>query len=151
MQTKKGVAARGPTAEEFLHVMEYFQEKAKAVTSDPEFKQSFNQRANLKFSYDNPPIHRNLPLPCIDRVPLPPRSPDMHKVIEHIFGILTGKMNESLARDAQLKGVVKYKAELERLFFSISPKSVNKDVLSLPSTYKEIVAAQGDWPPRNFR
>ena len=151
MQTKKGAAARGPTAEEFLHVMEYFKEKALAVKSDPRFKHSFNQRAGLHFSYDNPPIHRNLPLQDVVRVPLPPRSPDMHKVIEHKFGILTRQMNASLAKDDQLKGVAKYKAELERLFHSISAESVHKDVLSLESTYSEILKVQGNWPPAKFR
>lgn len=87
----------------------------------------------------------------IVRVPLPPRSPDMHKVIEHIFGHLTTQMNASLAKDDQLKGVAKYKAELERLFHAYPTKSVKKDVLSLPKTYAEIVKVQGDWPPSKFR
>lgn len=76
----------------------------------------------------------------------------MHKAIEHVFGTLTRAMNASMARDPELKGVDKYKEELEKLFNQkITARGVNKDVLSLRATYEQILAAEGDWPPAKFR
>ena len=155
MQTQKGAVAKAPTKEEFLHVMQDFKGKAAEVKS--KFPHVFAKRAPLRFSFDNPPIHNKCPLQQIGiepghRAPLPPRSPDMHKVLEHIFGTLTRAMNESLARDPHLKGVAKYKEELERLFMEkVTAVSVNKDVLSLRSTYEKIIELEGDWPPAKFR
>ena len=155
MQTKKGTVARAPTTDEFLHVMEYFKEKAMEVKT--KFPHIFSKRGPLRFSFDNPPIHNTCPLSTIGiepehRAPLPPRSPDMHKVIEHIFGTLTNAMNESLASDPELKGVTKYKEKLEELFMHrITPNSVSKDVKSLKSTYDEIIRLGGDWPSAKFR
>lgn len=156
MQTKKGDPARGPTSEEFLHVMKDFRGEALKVAA--QHPSVFTTGVRPKFSFDNPPIHNRAALATIDikpedRVRLPPRSPDMHKVIEHIFGTLTRAMNVSLAKDPTLNTVPKYKAELERLFKSvITPESVRKDVASLPATYDCILNdVDGGWPPANLR
>jgi len=157
MQTKKGTAAKGPTAEEFLHVMTYFKSEAMEVAR--KHPHVFGRAAltgdiKLKFSFDNLPIHKDPSLGQleIEKVPLPPRSPDMHKVIEHIFGTLTRAMNLSLATDPTLNTTAKYKAELERLFAAITPESVRKDVESLPATFKCIADdVKGGWPPARLR
>lgn len=155
MQTKKGTIARGPTSEEFLHVMEYFREEAfKVAKRHPHI---FTQGCPPLFSFDNPPIHNKAPLASIgmqqaERVDLPPCSPDMHKVIEHVFGSLTGGMNASLARDPALRSTPMYKAELERLFHAmITPEGVGRDVESLPDTYQGILDVGGGWPDKTLR
>ena len=155
MQTKQGAIARGPTTEEFLHVLQYFRAEAfKVAQRHPHI---FTQGKPPLFSYDNPPIHNKAPLEEIgmqqsERVDLPPRSPDMHKVIEHVFGTLTGGMNASLAKDPAMKSAPQYKAELERLFASmITSESVSKDVESLPATYQGILDVEGGWPDKSLR
>ena len=156
MQTKAGNKARGPTSQEFLHVMRDF--RAEALKVAAKHPNVFTKGARVKFSFDNPPIHNTAPLAEVqiqkeDRVRLPARSPDMHKTIEHVFGTLTRAMNASLARDPGLNTLPKYKAELERLFKTvITPESVRKDVASLPATYACILNdVDGGWPPANLR
>lgn len=135
--------------------MAYF--KGEALKVAARYPHIFTKGVRVKFSFDNPPIHNTAPLGDIglepeDRVCLPPRSPDMHKAIEHVFGTLTRAMNASLAKDPGLNTVVKYKAELERLFAEqITPESVSMDVASLPDTYRGILAVDGGWPPANLR
>ena len=136
--------------------MQYF--RAEALKVAERHPHVFTKGARVKFSFDNPPIHNTCPLAEAnieprDRVRLPPRSPDMHKAIEHVFGTLTTAMNHALAKDPDLKTVPQYKAKLEELFQEkITPASVRKDVESLPATYEYILhKADGGWPPANLR
>ena len=154
-----GAVAKGPTCEEFEDVMSIINAKAKlVVVNNPGvFGIGGSSRPPL-FSFDNPPIHQKAMLSragikADQRVPLPPRSPDMHKVIEHCFGILSRAMNTSLLTNPAIKSVEQYKAEIERLFYScITRESIQADVMSLVETYSSIAGpAEGGWPPARLR
>lgn len=54
-------------------------------------------------SYDNPKIHQGVTLPPrVQRVRLPPYSPDLHCVIEHVFGRVEPRLPGLCAQQAQL-------------------------------------------------
>ena len=156
MQTLKKQAARGPTAREFTDVMKVVKRKAEKI----------NREAGLGppvYSFDNAPIHDMALLEVIgitgnDRAPLPARSPDMHKVIEHVFGTLEGAMQNLLHEDPSLSTAPQYKAALVKLFRSvITAESVQKDIRSLRSTYdiihksRDAGGVEGGWPPSRYR
>lgn len=152
-----GAVAKGPTSEEFEDVMSAINEKAgEVMMENPEV---FNAEKPPLFSFDNPKIHEVADLSRAgisrqaQRVPLPPRSPDMHKVIEHCFGILSRAMNTSLMNDPSINSIQAYKAEIVRLFHTcITPQSIQADVASLIETYSYIAKqADGGWPPANLR
>ena len=154
-----GSVAKGPTCEEFEDVMIVVNAKAKQVAErNPKVFGSERSSRLPLFSFDNPPIHQKANLSRADvkaeqRVPLPPRSPDMHKVIEHCFGILSRAMNEKLLEDSSIKSIDQYKAVIESLFYScITQESIQADVVSLVDTYKYIARkSAGGWPPYRLR
>lgn len=141
-----GAVAKGPTCEEFEDVMVVVNAQAKQVAlRNPKVFASENSSRLPLFSFDNPPVHQKAMLAragvkAEQRVPLPPRSPDMHKVIEHCFGILSRAMNKKLLEDSSIKSIEQYKALIESLFYScITKESIQADVVSLVDTYTYIV------------
>lgn len=116
-----------------------------------------------RYSFDNASIHNmedleGLALDCHDRVELPAKSPDMHKVIEHVFGTLENAMQEALHDDPSLTRGHQYAALLRHLFKTrITPESVQKDIMSLYPLYRMLSRSKsaggvgGDWPPARFR
>ena len=154
-----GALAKGPTSEEFEDVMHIINEKAiQVVQRHPRVFGKGGSREPL-FSFDDPPIHQTADLSRAgikrsQRVPLPARSPDMHKVIEHCFGIVSRAMNKSLLRNSSIRSIEDYKAELQRLFFTcITQEGIAKDVDSLVHTYQSIASKdiEGSWPPKELR
>ena len=108
-----------------------------------------------QLSYDNASVHKKMATegPKHERVRLPAKSPDMHKVVEHVHGWLTQKMQKWLL---QQKAPIRVtpadaQAELERLFKSYPKESVLGDVRSLPETYKAIIAVDGAYPIKRYR
>lgn len=156
MQTLKRQAAKGPTGREFLDVMRVFKRGAEAINLQAKLDEPI-------YSFDNAPIHDMALLETIgiegtDRAPLPARSPDMHKVIEHVFGTLEGAMQKALHADPSLCTAKQYKTLLLKLFKSnITATSVRKDIKSLKSTYDVIRKSrdeggvEGGWPPSQYR
>lgn len=116
-----------------------------------------------RYSFDNATIHKmeeleGLALDWNDRVELPAKSPDMHKVIEHVFGTLETAMQEALHDDPSLSRGHQYAALLRDLFKNlITPDSVQKDIMSLYPLYRMLSRSKnaggvgGDWPPARFR
>jgi hypothetical protein len=93
MQTMKGKAARGPTAQEFAHVLRTMKPQIDAVVQ--KYKRGFAYGGAL-LSYDHEAIQDAVdPEDCgYDpdcRIPLPPLSPDCHKVIEHVHAQIKPK------------------------------------------------------------
>lgn len=156
MQTLKRQAAKGPTGQEFKDVMRRFKKTAEEINEE-------HGLGEPVYSFDNAPIHDMTLLESIgidgsDRAPLPARSPDMHKVIEHVFGTLEGAMQQELHDDPGLCTAKQYKAVLQRLFKSkITAESVRKDIKSLAGTYNVIRKSrdeggvEGGWPPSRYR
>lgn len=122
-----------------------------------EHKGIFSPERGPVYSFDNAPIHQGANLQALHvvgskRAPLSPSSPDMHKCIEHVFGTITRVMNARLHEDVSLTTAQQYQNEVERLFGSvITQSSVQKDVSTLPDTYRAIQQVNGDWPARHLR
>ena len=156
MQTKKQQAAKGPTGGEFLDIMKVFKKHAEKINIEYGLEDPV-------YSFDNAPIHDMSLLETIgiqgtDRAPLPARSPDMHKVIEHVFGTLEGAMQRELHADPGLCTAEQYKKVLVRLFNeNITAESVRKDISSLKGTYdmirkcRDAGGVEGGWPPSKYR
>lgn len=119
------------------------------------------QQQQIVWSFDNDRVHtaalpelrlRGLLTPST-RAPLPPHSPDMHKVIEHCIGRLTSMVVAELAdtEDVQLS-IAHWQARLQDMFMNhISADSIARDVSSLPATYQAIIDVGGAWPAKAFR
>lgn len=158
MQTKEGKPAAGCTAREFCDVLDVIQEAAaQKMAAIP----GGIQPQQLVWSFDNDRIHKAA-LPELQlrrmisghtRAPLPPSSPDMHKVVEHCIGRLASMVAAELAdtEDVQ-QSVAFWQAKVESMFFgNISAESIAKDVASLRDTYKAIIDVQGAWPAKRYR
>lgn len=88
----------------------------------------------------------------VERIPLPPGSPDVHKVVEHVIGLLKRLLNKALREDATLCTMKQYKKKAEQIFNHIIKTSgIQKDIASLPSTYEAVLAAGGGWAPPKKR
>jgi hypothetical protein len=105
-------------------------------------------------SYDNAAAHKGAEqqVPGLNRQDLPPKSPDMHKVVEHVHAWLTENMQQWL-RGQQTSSVTPEdaQAELKRLFKSYPTDSLRRDVASLAETYQAIIDAGGAYPVKRFR
>ena len=127
-----------------------------------------------KFSWDNNRTQgfanlANMGLKGVDQVPLATYSPDMHKVIEHVFGRLKPMVQkELLSEGLPALDTVAAQQLVKRLFLNnITTESIANDVASLPKAYfvikleKGVTAVgpdghlhegvEGDYPPRVYR
>lgn len=143
---------------EFCDVVEDIQE---AASSRVVPLLSAFQGQELVWSFDNDRIHQAA-LPELqgrglisnsNRAPLPPHSPDMHKVVEHCIGRLTSMVNAELADTEDIQqSVGHWKARMEHFFYNhITAESIARDVSSLPATYQAIVDVAGAWPAKRYR
>lgn len=117
------------------------------------------------FSFDKPKIHKRALsdlLPALGVVegqntfPLPRYGGDVHKVIEHVHGVLTKYMHKVLSRVRTKEQPAFYRETLEDRFWDIKASSVARDVASLPQTLRIIASpvsaggTGGDWAPRPY-
>ena len=113
MQTQQGHLAKGTTSKEFCDVMEKIQQAA-TMRVAPQLNPQ--QGEQLVYSYDNDSVHKGALeelrvrglLTSTNRAPLPPNSPDMHKVVEHCIARVTSMVNAELAdtEDSAPSGVL---------------------------------------------
>lgn len=119
------------------------------VATDPKFK------GQLIYSLDNDAAHQKA-IPLLkaagvlngsNRAPLPPLSPDMHKVVEHTHGTMMGFFNEELGKlDDSARTVDFYIKMLSDIFFErITKEMIAEDTKSLRDTYRAIIAAKGGY------
>lgn len=156
LQTAKGNPAKGCTNEEWSHVMQDIMAAAARLRLSGEWPAG----APIIYSFDNDKIHQKpetlaaLKINYKNRLPLPPYSPDMHRVIEYTVGRLKTAFRKWLYAHPGANTMEKYQDALTTIFFNKKKKSVadaetiNKSVKRLPSLFKEILAAKGGWPPR---
>lgn len=85
-----------------------------------------------------------------NRVPLPPGSPDIHKVIEHIFNRLAYAFGKELWLYARDDDVDVYCDVAQKILFNMDVQSIRKDIRSLVGTYQQIIKGGGAWAPRGF-
>lgn len=112
------------------------------------------------YSFDNDSIHTAAVaqlraagiLTDTNRAPLPARSPDMHKVVEHVMAHMARGMQELLTMAPEGADVEWYKEKLEEWFYEhISAESIAADVASLKETYQQVVKVLGSWPAKKYR
>lgn len=106
-------------------------------------------------SYDNDSVHTS-PLACLpehgvfsgrDRLVLPARSPDLHRVIERSHGRLCKRFIKQLHYQSGVRTAAQYIKQLELLFFKHeSAEVISKDVAKLPELYR-VVAVDGGYAP----
>lgn len=77
------------------------------------------------------------------RLPLPPWSPDMHKVIEHVMHTLKTGFSEALDLTEELPTPKQMQHMVRGIFYDIPAAHIQADVDTLPLTYLSIAAPQG--------
>lgn len=129
-------------------------ETAKAAMGRP----GWPAGAVATWSFDNDRIHQNpitlarLKINSRNRFPLPPNSPDMHRVIERCVGRLKSTFRKWLYAHPAPRTDKQYQNALARIFYETpsvaSPAVIKKDALTLPTLFKCIRLARGGWPPK---
>jgi hypothetical protein len=167
-RVKEEVPAKSTTREEFEDIMRELVSTAKIGL----------MRWGLKplFSWDNNKIQKTanlerMGLTAAERVSLPVYSPDMHKVIEHYFGIIKPMVRKHVLGLGKATidvvdgmAIVKSCWQLTKLRYM---GSIKKDVESLPVTWhiisteegvsaegpdgKLYVGTGGEWAPKPWR
>jgi hypothetical protein len=157
LQNHKGQVAQAIAYQEACHIIEGEMKPAaeKLVATHKKFK------GEIIYSFDNdraftkavPLLKERGIITDTNRAPLPPKSPDMHKVVEHCHAIIVAHFQKFLLRQKDLnKPMAFYIKALEDIFFThITAKSVMADVKSLKATYRAIIAAKGAYPNKKYR
>lgn len=108
------------------------------------------------YSFDNDSIHTAANLCCSKIndslvVELPARSPDLHRVIEHVFGYVSNAFNQHLWYNPSCDSLAKYKAAIIRVFKEmVTPAAISADVKGLKALY-DAVRKGGKWPKKSLR
>ncbi len=160
LQTKRGEPAKRQTSDEFAErVLDVKQLSLASKDKHPEYY----KKGGPFYSWDNASFHTSMKLHDVglseeDMWLLPPNSPDMHKVIEHVVGRVKRALREELCDNANITTVKQVKHVCKQVFFNrITVESVRKDIDSLPTTYRHIHAKksqggrEGDWSLAKYR
>lgn len=170
LQNLAGKPAGGPTAEEFADFIKDVDKEMRARIEDPTHAHSIHElwphdddgnQLDPLYSYDNTNIHEAawqfFGGMDILRYPLPPYSPDMHKVIEHVHAIICTALRSWITHEEEhapgevVHGTL-YMDKLTEIFNEkIQPSSIKKDCMSLVATYRAIIHSDGSYPPKRFR
>jgi hypothetical protein len=125
------------------------------LLDNPRHHAHFQKDNKLWISYDNATVHwkaQSSPLLKSvqwDRLPLPPHSPDMHKVIEHSHARAVKEFQQWLLDHPGHHSMEQYMFQFESVYRQCNKASVIKnDVASLPALYDWIWAHGGEWAPR---
>ncbi len=159
LQTKLGKPAKRQTGDEFA---ERVQDVKQLSQASKEKHPQYYSKGGPFYSWDNASFHTSLKLQDVglsetDMWLLPPNSPDMHKVIEHVVGRVKRALREELCDNANIKTVEQVKRVCRDVFFRITTESIRKDIDSLPNTYKHIHdkksqgGREGDWSLAKYR
>lgn len=147
LQVKSGKRlARGPTEQEFLD--EVIKEVIQAA------KDKGIAKPIIACDWDR--IHKaaKAALPDSMVLAVPTWSPDFMKAVEHNHAYVVDTFETLVQEDSTL---VPHKPQwymnlLQRVFYEkTTPAVVQPDVQSLQDTFKAVIAAGGDYPPRPFR
>lgn len=109
--------------------------------------------ADFLWSMDNATSHKH-PLPQVHgrQIPLPPRSPDLHKVVEHAIGRIKRKFKIWMRTHPGSPTVGTAWKELKEIARAqCTPDIITRDVDSLRGTYISVLSAKGLYPPKQFR
>lgn len=135
--------------------MGYFKEKVAAGMQTEAWRQRAGRFRPI-WSFDNDKIHQNrliltyLKINANNRYPLPPNSPDMHRVVERCIGRLKRAFREWLYEHPAKRSMAEYRRALETIFKTTQTAAmIEKEVKKLNTLYKCIIKAKGGWPPKN--
>lgn len=155
LQTAAGNPAKGCTNEEWSHVMLDIMAAAARLRLSGDWPTG----APIMYSFDNDKIHQKpetlaaLKINYKNRLPLPPYSPDMHRVIERTVGRLKTAFRKWMYAHPGANTMEQYQAALTHIFFNhkkvAGADTINRSVKRLPSLFKEILAAKGGWPSKS--
>lgn len=155
LQTAAGKPAKGCTNQEWAHVMENVMAAAERRRAS---SGAWPAGQPCTWSFDNDKIHQKLETLIAlkinhkNRFPLPPNSPDMHRVVERCIGRLKTAFRKWMYAHPTSRTMQQYQQALTTLFFTnkqiAGSTALTKDVKKLPGLFKEILAAKGSWPSK---
>lgn len=94
----------------------------------------------------------------VHRLPVPPQSHDIHKVIEHAIHLLKMEFDKWMIDHPDVVKMEDIKAAFVRTFYEkVKRDGVRKDIMSLRKTYRAIYRSvkaggtEGDWAPSRLR
>ena len=129
--------------------------KLKGILDATENRRKLRRGEHWLYSYDNDKIHQNrltlayLKINTHNRFPLPPNSPDMHRVVERCVGRLKQAFQTWLYDHPAPRTAAEYQDELMALFSKTQTADVIAgDVAKLPTLWPLILKAKGGWPPK---
>lgn len=151
LQTKDGKGvAKGETAEEFQDVMREIAKNVKALQADhPSWRAS-----GAIYSFDNAVCHTRADLSFLegDLLGIPPRSPDIHKVIEHPFHPVKAAFHHAFGRRRNVKSLKQAMNLLQQIVYEVvTPESISKDCSTIPATLASIIKNGGGWADPGLR
>lgn len=136
-------------------MMAYFKGVVQRATQGPVWREDAGRHMPW-WSFDNDKIHQNklrlayLKINANNRFPLPPNSPDMHRVVERTIGRLKDKFRSWLYDNPGKRTMAEYRAELQRLFKqTVTVEGMESEVRKLPKLWRAILTAKGGWPPKS--
>jgi hypothetical protein len=152
LQTRCGTAAQGVTQEEFDNIVLVKVQKAMEAVREENMDYFVHEGKELPvlYSFDNDRAHLgdHAKIPDIERVPLPPRSPDMHRTVERAIGIVTREFFKALRRSPNVRTLKQYKALLKAVAKEfIKAEAIMADVLGLQEMHKETAASVEEGGP----
>jgi hypothetical protein len=160
--------AKGPTALEFAQVVmnpvKYAADDAFDTLEQDTPDVLKGKGTTLQYSFDNAKIHLSAIKDGllqqyvegfteeVDRFPLTPYSPDLHKVIEHTHANAVVEFQKWLHKNPGKSTVAEYKEAFKACYHSAnSQQSVLRDVNSLPKLYEWVHKNGGKYPPASMR
>lgn len=154
----KGKPAKRCTTAEWMAFMRVVVQKARQLEQTQAWRDTCGARAKVIFSADNATVHgdatthRQLGIDATEWMQCPARSPDFHKVIEHLFARMKEAFSKWFHSHPAPREMSEYMAKVQELFVQCAkPETIREDVDSMFDTYWEIIKAKGGWPPKPFR
>lgn len=133
-------------------------EKAEALKNSSAWLEVCGYKAEPIYSFDNATIHGDAAflnkVGIVDeaRMECPPRSPDMHCPIEHLFGRMKVAFNKWLHSHPAPRTMDAYMAQVQALFEEYAtPEQVRGDCAKVHENYEKIIGVEGDVPPKPWR
>lgn len=151
LQTKDGKGvAKGETAEEFQDILNEIVGRTRLLQlAHPTWHGD-----GAFFSWDNASFHRSahLPIGVGARLEIPPKSPDIHKVIEHVFHPVKQAFRRAFGRRRKVKSVKQAMLLLEQVVEGcVDAESIRRDCSTIRATLQTIINNGGDWADVGLR
>jgi hypothetical protein len=163
LQTTTGKAAADITMEEANDIVEQLLKKV--LESQPTSSRGRKRKPSKPYwlCCDNATVHNNV-MEVLNKPeysqyfqlwPQPSNSPECNKAVEHTHSQVQHAVHKwyGQLRSAEPQRRVTVQegiAKARDTFFSISRESIKADILSLPATWKAIIAAEGDHIPHKL-